>query len=226
MTGAEWTALWLSAKVAATAVVCTLPLALLLAWWLSRGRFAGRMLLNVLVHLPLVLPPVVVGYLLLVSLGQSAPLGRWISDVVGHRFVFHWTGAALAAGIVTLPFQVRAIRLAFDAIDPELEHVARTLGASRFTAWRSVTLPLAVPGIIAGVVTAFAAALGEFGAIITFASNVPGETRTLPLAIYTALQSPGGEAMAARLALLSISLAVVGLLLAEMAAARVARTRA
>lgn len=226
MSGAEWTALWLSAKVAGAAVLCALPAALVLAWWLSRGRFAGRMLLNVIVHLPLVLPPVVVGYLLLVSLGQSAPLGRWFNDVLGHRFVFHWSGAALAAALVTLPFQVRSIRLAFDNIDPELEHIARTLGASRWTTWRTVTLPLAWPGIVAGVVTAFAAALGEFGAIITFASNVPGETRTLPLAIYTALQSPGGETMAARLALLSISLAVAGLLLAEMAVGRLSRARA
>lgn len=225
MSGAEWTALWLSAKVAGTAVICALPAALILAWWLSRGHFAGRFLLNVIVHLPLVLPPVVVGYLLLVSLGQSAPLGRWFNDVLGHRFVFHWSGAALAAALVTLPFQVRAIRLAFDAIDPELENVARTLGASRWTTWRTVTLPLALPGIVAGLVTAFAAALGEFGAIITFASNVPGETRTLPLAIYTALQSPGGEAMAARLALLSISLAVAGLIVAELAVGRLARDR-
>ena len=223
MTGPEWTALWLSARVAGAAVLGALPAALLLAWWLSRGRFAGRAVLNILVHLPLVLPPVVVGYLLLVTLGQSAPLGRWFSDVLGHRFVFHWSGAALAAGIVTLPFQVRAIRLAFDAIDPEIEQVARTLGASRWTAWRTVTLPLAAPGIVAGLITAFAAALGEFGAVITFASNVPGETRTIPLAIYTALQSPDGEAMAARLALLAILLAFAGLTLSEIATARLVK---
>lgn len=220
MTTAESTALWLSAKVALAASLGALPFALVLALALSRGRFAGRIVLNVLVHLPLVLPPVVVGYVLLLMLGHSAPLGRWFSEVIGHRFVFHWTGAAVAAGIVTLPFQVRAIRVALDAINPELEHMARTLGASRWTVWRTVTFPLAWHGVVAGLITAFAAALGEFGAVITFAANVPGETRTLPLAIYTALQTPDGEVAAARLALLSILLAVLGLVAAEWLGAR------
>lgn len=223
MSGAEVEALLLSLRVSGVAVVGALPFALGLAWLLSRGRFRGRFALDILVHLPLVLPPVVVGYLLLISLGQSAPLGGLLDRWFGIRFVFSWLGAALAAGIVTLPFQVRAIRLALDAIDPRLEQVARTLGARPFDVLRHVTLPLAAPGIVAGAITAFAASLGEFGAIITFVSNVPGETRTLPLAIYTALQSPGGEAMAARLSLLAIVLAVAGLALSEWVARRLRR---
>lgn len=223
MSGAEVEALLLSLRVSGVAVVGALPFALGLAWLLSRGQFRGRFALDILVHLPLVLPPVVVGYLLLISLGQSAPLGGLLDRWFGIRFVFSWLGAALAAGIVTLPFQVRAIRLALDAIDPRLEQVARTLGARPFNVLRHVTLPLAAPGIVAGAITAFAASLGEFGAIITFVSNVPGETRTLPLAIYTALQSPGGEAMAARLSLLAIVLAVAGLALSEWVARRLRR---
>lgn len=223
MTSAEISALILSLKVSSVAVLCALPLAFALAWLLARGRFAGRFVLNILVHLPLVLPPVVIGYLLLLTLGQSAPVGHFLHSVLGIRFVFSWTGAALAAAIVTLPFQVRAIRLALDAIDPQLESVARTLGATPLDVLRTVTLPLAAPGIVAGLITAFAASLGEFGAIITFVSNVPGETQTLPLAIYSALQTPGGEAMAARLSLLSIVLAVAGLALAEWSALRLKR---
>lgn len=223
MTSAEISALLLSLKVSAVAVLWTLPLAFGLAWLLARGRFTGRFALNIIVHLPLVLPPVVVGYLLLLTLGQSAPLGRFLQDVLGLKFVFSWTGAALAAGIVTLPFQVRAIRLALEAIDPQLEQIARTLGATPASVLRTVTIPLALPGIVAGLITAFAASLGEFGAIITFVSNVPGETRTLPLAIYSALQSPGGEAMAARLSLLAIVLAIAGLALSEWVVFRLRR---
>lgn len=224
MTGlseAEVQALVLSMKIASIAVIAALPFAIMSAWLLVRGRFPGRVVLDALVHLPLVLPPVVIGYLLLVSLGTRAPLGAWLAETFNIRFVFSWTGAALAAAIVTFPFQVRAIRLSLESIDPGLDEAARTLGAGPWDRFFNLTLPLAAPGIIAGAITAFAASLGEFGAIITFVSNIPGETRTLPLAIYTAIQSPGGEVAAARLALLSISLALVGLIGAEIAARRV-----
>ena len=223
LSDAEVEALLLSLRVAAVAVIVALPFAIAVAMLLARGRFPGKLILDGLVHLPLVLPPVVMGYLLLITLGTKAPLGAWLNDTFGIRFIFSWTGAALAAGIVTFPFQVRAIRLAIEAIDPGLAQAAETLGAGPFDRFVSLTLPLALPGIVAGAVTAFAAALGEFGAIITFVSNIPGETRTLPLAIYTAIQSPGGEVAAARLAALSIALALAGLALAELAARRVRR---
>jgi len=173
--------------------------------------------------MPLVLPPVVVGYLLLLTLGTRAPVGSWLLSHLGIRFVFSWTGAALASGIITFPLQVRAIRFAMEAIDTRLHQAAETLGASRLDRLLNLTLPLALPGIVAGAITAFAASLGEFGAIITFVSNIPGETRTLPLAIYAALQTPGGEAEAARLSTLSIVLAIAGLILAEIATHRAAR---
>lgn len=221
LSAAEWEALLLSLKVSLVAVAFALPLAFAAALLLSRARFRGRSLVDALVHLPLVLPPVVMGYLLLITLGTGAPLGGWLHDVLGIRFTFSWTGAALAAGVVTFPFQVRAIRLALDAIDPRTEAAARTLGAGPVDTLLSVTLPLAMPGIIAGAITAFAASLGEFGAIITFVSNIPGETRTLPLAIYTALQTPGGETAAARLSVIAIVLALAGLLLSEVAARRI-----
>jgi molybdate transport system permease protein len=221
LSDAELEALLLSLKIASVAVIVALPFAIALAWLLTRGRFPGRVIVDALVHLPLVLPPVVIGYLLLISLGTRAPLGAWLAEAFDIRFVFSWTGAALAAAIVTFPFQVRAIRLSLDAVDPGLDEAARTLGAGAWDRFLTLTLPLAAPGIIAGAITAFAASLGEFGAIITFVSNIPGETRTLPLAIYTAIQSPGGEIAAARLALLSISLALVGLVGAEIAARRV-----
>ena len=222
-TDAEISALLLSLKVASVAVISALPIALLVAEILSRWRFPGRAFLDGLVHLPLVLPPVVMGYLLLITFGAKAPLGEWLFNTLGVRFMFSWTGAALAAAVVTFPFQVRAIRLALEAIDPGLRDAAATLGAGPIDRFVNITLPLALPGIIAGAITAFAASLGEFGAIITFVSNVPGETRTLPLAIYSALQSPGGETVAARLAILSISLALVGLALSEVAASKVRR---
>ncbi|MDF1737108.1 MAG: molybdate ABC transporter permease subunit [Minwuia sp.] len=221
MTDAEIEALMLSLRIALVAVAGALPFAVIIAWLLARTRFPGRVLLDGLVHLPLVLPPVVMGYLLLVSLGTNAPVGSWLLETFGIRFVFSWTGAALASAIVSFPFQVRAIRLAMEAIDPGLDAAARTLGAGPLDRFLSITLPLAMPGIIAGAITAFAASLGEFGAIITFVSNIPGETRTLPLAIYTAIQSPGGEAAAARLAGLAIALALAGLILSEAAARRV-----
>ena len=222
---AEIDALLLSLRIASVAVLGALPPALACAWLLARRGFPGKTLFDALVHLPLVLPPVVVGYLLLVTFGTRAPLGAWLQDVLGLRFVFHWSGAALAAGLLGFPFQVRAIRLALEAIDPRLEEAAETLGARPVDRLLSITLPLAAPGIIAGAITAFAAGLGEFGAIITFVSNIPGETRTLPLAIYTALQTPGGEAMAARLAMLSIGLALAGLTLSEWTTRRL-RARA
>jgi molybdate transport system permease protein len=221
MTAAELQALLLSLRIAGTAVIVALPIAVFSAWIMTRDRFPGRTLLDAVIHLPLVLPPVVIGYLLLTTLGTRAPIGEWLLDTFGIRLVFSWTGAAVAAAIVTFPFQVRAIRLSLDAADPGLDEAARTLGAGPIDRFVTLSLPLALPGIIAGAITAFAAALGEFGAIITFVSNIPGETRTLPLAIYTAIQTPGGEIAATRLALISISLAVAGLIAAEMAARRV-----
>ena len=218
---AEIEALLLSVKVASVAVLGALPFAFTCALLLARRVFPGKVLLDGLVHLPLVLPPVALGYLLLVTLGAKAPLGAWLFDNFGIRFVFSWTGAALASAILTFPFQVRAIRLALEAEDPGLSQAAESLGAGALDRLFTLHLPLALPGVIAGAITAFAACLGEFGAIITFVSNIPGETRTLPLAIYTAIQMPGGEEAAARLAALSIFLAMMGLLLAEFAARRI-----
>lgn len=217
---AEIEALLLSVKVASVAVLGALPFAFTCALLLARRVFPGKVLLDGLVHLPLVLPPVALGYLLLVTLGAKAPLGAWLFDNFGIRFVFSWTGAALASAILTFPFQVRAIRLALEAEGPGLSQAAESLGAGALDRLFTLHLPLALPGVIAGAITAFAACLGEFGAIITFVSNIPGETRTLPLAIYTAIQMPGGEEAAARLAALSIFLAMAGLLLAESAARR------
>ncbi|MEM1344731.1 MAG: molybdate ABC transporter permease subunit [Pseudomonadota bacterium] len=223
LSAAEAEALALSFQVAAVGVGAAFPFALALALLLARPPWPGRALLNALVHLPLVLPPVVMGYLLLIALGTRAPLGAWLDQTLGVRFVFSWQGAALASAVLTLPFQVRAMRLGFEGVDAGLLQAAETLGAGPLDRFFSVALPLALPGIVAGLITAFAAALGEFGAIITFVSNIPGETRTLPLAIYTAIQSPGGEAAAARLAALSIALALAGLGLAEWASARARR---
>ena len=220
LTEAEWQALALSLRVASTAVIVDLPFAFLAALLLARCNFRGKTLVDGLIHLPLVLPPVALGYLLLVNLGTRAPLGAFLFNTFGLRFVFSWTGAALASAILTFPFQVRAIRLALEAEDKGLAQAAETLGAGQWDRIASLHLPLAVPGILAGLITAFAACLGEFGAIITFVSNIPGETRTIPLAIYTAIQTPGGEAAAARLAALSILLALAGLALAEVAARR------
>lgn len=220
---AELQALGLSLKVSGVAVLMALPIAFAAALLLARKDFPAKSLVDGLVHLPLVLPPVVMGYLLLVLLGANGPIGSWLNETLGIRFVFSWTGAALASAIVTFPFQVRAIRLALDAIDPGLEQAARTLGAGPLDCLFNVTLPLALPGLIAGAITAFAASLGQFGAIITFVSNVPGETRTLPLAIYSAIQTPDGEAAAARLAVLAIALALGGLVLSEVAARRLKR---
>ena len=218
LTAAEWQALLLSLRVAVVAVTIDLPFAFAAALVLARCHFRGKWLLDGLIHLPLVLPPVALGYLLLISLGTRAPLGAFLLANFGIRFVFSWTGAALASAILTFPFQVRAIRLSLEGQDAGLPEAAATLGAGALDRLFSLHLPLALPGIFAGAITAFAACLGEFGAIITFVSNIPGETRTLPLAIYTAIQSPGGEAAAARLAALSILLALAGLVLADLAA--------
>jgi molybdate transport system permease protein len=211
---AESEALLLSLRVSLAGVGGALPFALAASLLLSR-RFPGRTVLEGLCYLPLALPPVVVGYLLLMLLGTREPVGRWLLEHVGLRFAFSWTGAALACGLITFPLQLRAIHLAIEAQDRGLGEAAATLGAGPFDRLVNLTLPLALPGILAGVVTAFAASLGEFGAIITFVSNIPGETRTLPLAIYSALQEPGGEVEAARLAGISIALALLGVTLAE-----------
>jgi molybdate transport system permease protein len=217
LTAAESEALLLSVRVATVAVLCALPFALGAAVLLTRYSFVGRSLAEAIFHLPLALPPVVVGYLLLITLGTREPLGAWLNAHLGIRFAFSWTGAALASGLITFPFQYRAIRLALQAHDARLSEAAATLGAGALDRFVNLTLPLALPGVIAGLITAFAAALGEFGAIITFVSNIPGETRTLPLAIYSALQEPGGEAEAARLAALSVTLALAGVMLAGLA---------
>ncbi|HWA88991.1 MAG TPA: molybdate ABC transporter permease subunit [Rhizomicrobium sp.] len=223
LTPDETEALLLSLRVSTVAVFSGLPFALALALFLARVRFPGKIVVDGIVHLPLVLPPVAIGFLLLVLFGTREGPGAWLYQTFGIRFVFSWTGAVLASSLITLPFQVRAIRLALESADPGLDLAARTLGAGWWDRLATVTLPLAVPGIVAGAITAFAASLGEFGAIITFVSNIPGETRTLPLAIYSALQSPGGEAEAARLSLISIVLALVFMTLAELAQRRLKR---
>jgi len=215
MSDAEWLALLTSLSVAARALLFTLPTAIALGWLLARKRFPGRALLDALVHSPLVLPPVVVGYILLVIFGVQGPIGHWLDTSFNMRLVFTTNGAALAAGIVALPIMVRTIRLSLEAIDPRLELAARCLGAGPIDKLISVTLPLALPGISAAAVLGFAICLGEFGAVITFAANVPGETQTLALAIYGALQTPGGEATALKLALISMTIALTALLAAE-----------
>jgi len=200
LSAAETEALRISLIVASESVLASLPLAIAVAWLLVRARFAGRTLLDAFVHLPLVLPPVVVGYLLLLTFGARGPLGRWLHEIFGIRLAFTTGGAALATAVMSFPLMVRAIRLSLEGISPGLEEAARTLGAGPVDRFLTVTLPLMAPGILAGAVTAFAAGLGEFGAVITFASNIPGETQTLPLALYSALQSPDGDGPAARLA--------------------------
>jgi molybdate transport system permease protein len=220
LTPAESEALRISLIVATESVAVSLPLAIGVAWLLVRARFAGRTLLDAFVHLPLVLPPVVVGYLLLVLLGARGPLGSWLLANFGVRLAFTTAGAALATAVMSFPLMVRAIRLSLEGVNPGLEQAARTLGAGPLDRFLTVTLPLMAPGILAGAVTAFAAGLGEFGAVITFASNIPGETRTLPLALYTAIQAPGGDLAAARLAGLSLALGLAGLVGAEFLARR------
>ncbi|WP_186388555.1 MULTISPECIES: molybdate ABC transporter permease subunit [unclassified Stappia] len=219
----EWSAVALSLRVSFWATLVSLPLGILVAMLLARGNFPGKQVLNGLVHLPLILPPVVTGYLLLATFGRRAPVGSFLADTFGLVFAFRWTGAALAAGVMAFPLMVRAIRLAIEAVDPKLEQAAGTLGASRAMVFLTITLPLILPGIIAGSVLAFAKAMGEFGATITFVSNIPGETQTLPSAIYAFMQVPGGEASAARLVMVSITVAMAALLLSEWVSRLVAR---
>lgn len=223
MSELETAALALSLRVALAAVLLTLPVATGIAFALARGRFRGKTLIEALVNLPLVLPPVVIGYALLVTFGRQGPLGRWLYDVLGWQFVFTFRGAVLAAAVMALPLMVRAIRQAIEAVDRGLEAAALTLGATRPAAFATVTLPLMAPGLLSGAVLGFAASLGEFGATITFVSNVPGQTQTLPLAIYSALQQPGGDAAAARLVALSVLLALAALALAQWSHRRVQR---
>lgn len=221
---AEWEAVRLSLGVAARTVLFGLPPALLAAWALARGRWPGRALLDALVHLPLVLPPVVVGWLLLLVFGVHGPVGALLARWLGVRLAFTTAGASLACTVMAFPLMVRAIRLSLEAVDPGLEQAARTLGAGRLDRLFSITLPLAAPGLLVGAVVAFASALGEFGAVITFAADIPGQTETLPIAIYAALQTPGGEAQAARLSLVSVTLALLLLLASELLARRMRAT--
>jgi molybdate transport system permease protein len=220
---AETSALSLSLTVSGRAVLLNLPSGLAVAWLLTRCRFLGRSLVDALVHLPLVLPPVVVGYLLLLIFGARGWIGAWLDRRFGIELVFTSNGAALATAVMSFPLMVRALRLSLENVDRGLEEAARTLGAGAVDRFFTITLPLILPGIIAGTIMAFSAGLGEFGAVITFVSNIPGETRTLPLALYTALQEPGGEIVAARLAAISLGLGLSGLLLSEWFARRVGR---
>lgn len=213
----------LSLLIGGVATLGTLPVAFALAWLLARGRFPGKILLDGLVHLPLVVPPVVTGWLLLIAFAPTGPLGIVLARWFGVSILFRWTGAVVAAAIMALPLMVRAIRLSIESVDQRLEQAARTLGAGPWRTFATITLPLALPGILAAAMLGFARSLGEFGATITFVSNVPGETQTLPLAIYAALQRPGGEAMVWRLAAISIALSLVALIASELLARRQGR---
>ncbi|WP_336814571.1 molybdate ABC transporter permease subunit [Bosea sp. MMO-172] len=219
----EWTAVRLSLIVATTAMIASLPLGLGVGLLLARGRFWGKSLLDAIVHMPLILPPVVTGYLLLVGFGRRGPIGQFLYDWFGIVLSFRWTGAALACAVMGFPLMVRAIRLSIEAVDRKLESAAGTLGASPIWVFLTVTLPLCLPGIIAGMILCFAKAMGEFGATITFVSNIPGETQTLPSAIYTFTQVPGGDAGALRLTLISIAISVAALFLSELMARIVGR---
>ena len=216
----DWTAVTLSLRVAAISTVVALPFGIAIALLLARGSFWGKSLLDAVVHMPLVLPPVVTGYLLLITFGRKAPLGAFLADHFGIVFSFRWTGAALACGIMAFPLMVRAIRLSVEAIDRRLEDAAATLGASSRWTFITVTLPLALPGIIAGMMLAFARALGEFGATITFVSNIPGETQTISAAIYTLIQVPGGDADALKLVVISLVICFAALLASDWLARR------
>src|SRR2546421_8303700 len=216
----EWTAVRLSLKIALVATAVALPFGLALAWLLARKQFWGKTLLDGLLHLPLVLPPVVTGYLLLISFGRRGPIGAFLADHFGIVFSFRWTGAALACGVMGFPLLVRPIRLAIEAIDRRLEDAAATLGADRLWIFLTVTLPLAMPGLIAGMVLCFAKALGEFGATITFVSNIPGETQTISAAIYTYGNVPGGDGPALRLVMVAVVIAIAALVISEWFARR------
>ena len=223
LTPDEWNAVRLSIKVATVAMIASLPPGILIALLLARGRFWGRTLLNGLVHLPLILPPVVTGYLLLLTFGRRGPAGAFLAEHFGIVFSFRWTGAALACGVMGFPLMVRSIRLSIEAVDRKLEEAAGTLGASPAWVFLTVTLPLIIPGVIVGMILCFAKAMGEFGATITFVSNIPNETQTLPSAIYTFTQVPGGDAGALRLTLISIVISMVALVASEVMARRVGR---
>jgi len=212
---AEWTAVELSLRIALVATAWALPFGIAVGWLLARGKFWGKTVLDGLVHLPLVLPPVVTGYLLLMWFGRKGPIGAFLYDHFGVVFAFRWTGAALASGVMGFPLLVRPIRLALEAIDRRLEDAAGTLGANPALVFFTVTLPLALPGIIAGLLLCFARALGEFGATITFVSNIPGQTQTISAAIYTFLQIPDGDAAAGRLVVVAIGLSLAALIAAE-----------
>jgi len=218
----EWTAVKLSLRIALTATAFSLPLGVLAAYALARWRFPGKFLFDGFIHLPLVLPPVVTGYILLILLGRRAPLGAFLADHFGIVFSFRWTGAALACGVMGFPLMVRAMRLSIEAIDRRLEHAAGTLGANGLWTFALITLPLALPGVMVGAILCFAKALGEFGATITFVSNIPGETQTISAAIYTLTQVPGGDAAAGRLVLIAIALALAALIASEWLARRAA----
>jgi molybdate transport system permease protein len=226
LTPAEWGVVTLSLKVSLVAVALTLPVSYALAWLLARRRFPGRILLDAVVHLPLVVPPVVTGWILLVLFGRNGPIGAWLESQFGLVLVFRWSGAALAAAVMALPLMVRAMRLSIEAVDRRLVDAARTLGASPWRAFQSITLPLSAPGIAAGAMLGFARSLGEFGATITFASNIAGQTRTLPLAIYSGLQLPGAEVQVARLSLISVVLSLAALVISELLVRRSAGSRA
>ena len=220
---AEWTAVRLSLRVSLVAMLASLPLAIAVAMILARGHFRGKAILNGVVHLPLVLPPVVTGFLLLILFGRRGPIGAFLAEYTGFTFSFRWTGAALACAIMAFPLMVRSIRLSVEAIDRRLEQAAATLGAGPAWIFLTITLPLALPGIIAGMILAFAKAMGEFGATITFVSNIPGETQTLSSAIYTFTQVPGGEAGALRLTLISVAISMAALMVSEVLASLAAR---
>ncbi|WP_111559308.1 molybdate ABC transporter permease subunit [Paracoccus sediminilitoris] len=223
LTPQEWQAVALSLRVSLWATVVSLPFGVAVAYLLARRQFWGKQLLNGLVHLPLILPPVVTGYILLMGFGRRGPVGGFLDDCCGIVLAFRWTGAALAAAIMAFPLMVRAIRLAIEAVDPKLEQVAGTLGANGAWVFLTVTLPLILPGIVAGAILAFAKAMGEFGATITFVSNIPGQTQTLPSAIYSFLQVPGGEGAALRLVLIAVGIAMVALVVSEWVGRTIAR---
>ncbi len=219
----EWGIVALSLKVGGVAMLVTLPVAFALAWLLARVRFPGKVIVDAAIHLPLVVPPVVTGWLLLLAFGPNGPIGGWLQDWFGITVLFRWTGAAIAAGVMALPLMVRAMRISIEAVDRRLENAARTLGAGPWRVFWTLTLPLSIPGVLAGAVLGFARSIGEFGATITFVSNVPGETQTLPLAIYSALQQPGADAMVWRLSCVSVGLSLVALIASELLTRRAGR---
>ena len=219
----EWGIVALSLKVGGVAMLVTLPVAFGLAWLLARVRFPGKVIVDAAIHLPLVVPPVVTGWLLLLAFGPNGPIGGWLQDWFGITVLFRWTGAAIAAGVMALPLMVRAMRISIEAVDRRLENAARTLGAGPWRVFWTLTLPLSIPGVLAGAVLGFARSIGEFGATITFVSNVPGETQTLPLAIYSALQQPGADALVWRLSCVSVGLSLMALIVSELLTRRAGR---